>query len=332
MNNISWCRLVPAVGRYFFVSGLFLLAVRSFTIEIFAIPPENNYIAPAGQVMEPEVKSFSFAVASDTGAKNAPIERIVREAQAGGSSFLLYLGDLVRYRNISHFRWIVSELDEKLKFPFYMIPGNHEVASRFGNDNKYLYRMIFGPLYYWFSYGEVMFVALDSSEGQYGEAQLEWLEDILEKIRPHFKYCVVYTHVPPVSNPSWRKKIFTGPTVEKLGDILKRHNINLILAGHVHQYSESSVWGIPLVTLMSSGQKIRSDIRKYGYVTVEVTPDGIGGVMPHYLKDNMENENEYVERLFSNILTDDRFLVICLFLVFAGGLLMIVGLFISRER
>lgn len=332
MNNVLWRRRIAAAGKYLFVSGLVLLAIRAFTIKIFSFPPENEYIAPAGQVMEPEAESFSFAVASDTGAKNAPIEQIVREAQAGGNRFLLYLGDLVRYRNISHFRWIVSELDEKLDFPFYMIPGNHEIANRFGQDNKYLYKMIFGPLYYWFSYGDVMFVALDSSAEQYDEAQLEWLADILEKIRPHFKYCVVYTHVPPVSNPSWKKKIFIGPSVEKLGEILKRHNVNLILAGHIHQYFEGSVWGIPLVTLMSSGQKIRSDVRKYGYVTVEITPDGIGRVTPHYLEDNLESENEYIERLFSNVLTDDRFWVICLSLLAAGGLLMIVGLFISRGR
>ena len=51
-----------------------------FAIEIFSFPPENNYIAPAGRVMEPEEETFSFAAASDTGAKNAPIERIVKQA------------------------------------------------------------------------------------------------------------------------------------------------------------------------------------------------------------------------------------------------------------
>lgn len=62
-----------------------------------------------------------------------------------------------------------------------MIPGNHEIADRFGSDNKYFYRMVFGPLYYWFSYGNVMFIGLDSSEERYDDAQLEWLEDVLEK-------------------------------------------------------------------------------------------------------------------------------------------------------
>ena len=130
MNRLSASRFCVVSGKYLTVAGLVLLAIRSFAIEIFSFPPENNYIAPAGRVMEPEEETFSFAAASDTGAKNAPIERIVKQAQEGGNRFLLYLGDLVRYRNISHFRWIVSELDEKLDLPFYMIPGNHEIADR----------------------------------------------------------------------------------------------------------------------------------------------------------------------------------------------------------
>lgn len=36
-------------GKYLTVAGLVLLAIRSFAIEIFSFPPENNYIAPAGR-------------------------------------------------------------------------------------------------------------------------------------------------------------------------------------------------------------------------------------------------------------------------------------------
>lgn len=332
MNRLSASRFCVVSGKYLTVAGLVLLAIRSFAIEIFSFPPENNYIAPAGRVMEPEEETFSFAAASDTGAKNAPIERIVKQAQEGGNRFLLYLGGLVRYRNISHFRWIVSELDEKLDLPFYMIPGNHEIADRFGSDNKYFYRMVFGPLYYWFSYGNVMFIGLDSSEERYDDAQLEWLEDVLEKVRPHFRYCVVYTHVPPLTDPSWRKQILTEPSVERLGRILQRHKIDLILAAHIHQYWRGSVWGIPVVTLMSSGQKIRSDVNKYGYVTVKVGKKGIEEIRPHYLADNMDDDNEYIELLFSNILVDDRFLVICLSVLGGGLLLLAAGVIGGRGR
>ncbi len=330
MKKSSVTRLCVVWGKYLTVAGLILLAVRSFAVEIFAFPLENNYIAPAGRVMQPDEESFSFAAAADTGAKNAPIERIIRQVQDGNHRFLLYLGDLVRYRNISHFRWIVSELDEKLDLPFYMIPGNHEIADHFGSDNKYYYRMVFGPLYYWFSYGNVMFIGLDSSEEKYDDAQLRWLEDVLETIRPHFKHCIVYTHVPPLSDPSWQKYVPVGASVERLGKILQKHKVDLILAAHIHQYWEGTAWGIPVVTMMSSGQKIRSDINKYGYVTVKIGKNGVEEVQPHYLTDNLEDDNEYIELLFSNILVDDRFLVICLAFLGSGLLLLVVGFVRSR--
>lgn len=87
MNRLSASRFCVVSGKYLTVAGLVLLAIRSFAIEIFSFPPENNYIAPAGRVMEPEEETFSFAAASDTGAKNAPIERIVKQAQEGGNRF-----------------------------------------------------------------------------------------------------------------------------------------------------------------------------------------------------------------------------------------------------
>lgn len=87
MNRLSASRFCVVSGKYLTVAGLVLLAIRSFAIEIFSFPPENNYIAPAGRVMEPEEETFSFAAASDTGAKNAPIERIVKQAQEGGTVF-----------------------------------------------------------------------------------------------------------------------------------------------------------------------------------------------------------------------------------------------------
>lgn len=48
MNRLSASRFCVVSGKYLTVAGLVLLAIRSFAIEIFSFPPENNYIAPAG--------------------------------------------------------------------------------------------------------------------------------------------------------------------------------------------------------------------------------------------------------------------------------------------
>lgn len=324
---------ILAAAKYVMVIGLVLVALRSFAIQIFNLPMNNSFVVPASMINEPESTSFNFAVASDTGAKNAPIERIVKKVQKKGAhKFILYLGDLVRYRNISHFRWILSELDEKLELPWYMIPGNHEIENRFRKVDKSLYKSAFGPLYYWFSYGNTVFIGLDSSEEKYDDQQLEWLENIFRYVRPHFKYCIIYTHVPPFHNPQWSKKWAEEASVLKLRQILKDNRVDLVLSGHVHQYSEGEYEGIRLVTLMPSGQKIRGGQENFGYVSVQIEKNGIA-VTPHYLENNLEEDNEYFEMLLSSILVDDRMLLIAVSVLGLGILLAIIGLVAKgRER
>jgi len=311
-------------GKYLIFTGLLLVAIRSFAIEFFDVKINNNFVVPASLITEPEEEEFQFVVVSDTGAKNAPIERIIKTVQNDSANkFIVHLGDLVRYRNISHFRWILSELDEKLQLPWHMIPGNHEIENRMRYVDKSLYKAMFGPLYYWFSYGETIFIGLDSSEGTYSRQQLEWLDNVLSHIRPHFKYCIVYTHIPPFANEEWKKKMAYGHSVSELREMLAKNNVNLVLAGHVHEYSEGIYNGVRMVTLMSSGQKVRSSVKQFGYVTVHITAEGIE-VAPHYLADNMEKDNEYVELLLSSVLVDERLLAIAISILVVGILLFVI--------
>lgn len=320
-------------GAIIAILGLLILAIRGLALEFFAIPTENNFVAPAGEMINPDVSDFSFVVVSDTGAKNAPIEKIVKNAEDAGYKFIIHLGDLVRYRNPSHFRWIVSEIDEKQnKIPFYMIPGNHEIETRLGNTSKSMYKSVFGSLYYWFSYGDVLFVALDSSEGEYSKRQLLWLEDIMKKIRPNYKYCIVLTHMPPIALDEWQKSINITQSHAKLQEILTQYKVDLLLSGHIHQYWQGKIWGIPAVTLMSSGQKSRSEDNRHGYLGVDISKDGVAKITPNYLEDNLEDDNEDFELLFSNILVDARSLFIGVVLFVFGIIFMLIGFIYNKCR
>ena len=317
---------------YTFFLSLCLIAVRDLTIEFFALPAENNFLVPAGKVLEPEKESFSFAVMSDTGAQNGPLEEILRRAgKDGKNAFMLHLGDLIRYRNISHYRWLINEMDEEASLlPFYIIPGNHEVANRFGRVDKSAYKAAFGQPYYWFSYGNTMFIALDSSEGEYSRIQLDWLEDILEKIRPHYKNCIIYSHIPPVNSDNWKKKINITPSFSKLKQIISDKNITLFLSGHIHHYDNKNMDGIPLLTLMPSGQPPRSAPHKFGYVVIDINENGVNQITPYYLESDYKHANEYVEMFFSSVFVDDRSLIV----IFSGmglSLLLAIAAFILQR-
>jgi 3',5'-cyclic AMP phosphodiesterase CpdA len=190
----------------------------------------------------------------------------IRHSQA---KFILHLGDLVRYRNPTHFDWMVSEIQEDSgNFPFYMVPGNHEVAKEDGVVDKSSYLDIFGQTHYWFGYGNTLFVGLDTSEGKLDDEQLQWLKNTLVKIRPQFKYCVIFSHVPPVNPLGDNHKILLPGEAKKLANAIYDKNINLLLFGHVHGFGKTRFAGIPMYTLPSSGQEIRSEVNKYGYLDI----------------------------------------------------------------
>lgn len=280
------------IGIICIVTALTIATIRSYTIDAFMAPVNHDFMAPAGQMMEPETQEFSFAAASDTGSRNEPIERIIKKVRKSKDKFIIHLGDLVQYHIPSHFNWISSEVAIKLKnFPFYAIPGNHELSKTPGEDKKALYKKTFGPTYYWFSYGNTLFVALDSSEEKFDNQQLLWLDGTLNKLRSQFAYCVIYSHVPPIDPQGSKSHKLDDASAQKFASIIKKHNISLLLFGHVHYFFEGEFAGVPMYTLPSSGQPIRGDVKKYGYIEIKISQNGVEKVKPRYIDSGRDRED-----------------------------------------
>lgn len=305
--------------------SLIITAVRSYAIDIFNSFQEHDFMPPASQIINPDEEKFHFTVAGDTGAKNEPIEYIAKKSRRSNAKFMLYLGDLVRYRNPSHFKWIISEFAPKLKgMPFYAVPGNHEISKRNGIVDRSLYNQTFGPNYYWFGYGNTLFIGLDSSEEKIDHKQFRWLETTLKLIRPQFKYCVIFSHVPPV-NPGFG----TFHTLEKtsaarLEQIIRKSDINLLLFGHVHHFSETEFAGVPMYTVPSSGQIIRSNIKKYGYLEIKIAPEGVEKVRVNYFDD--KDNSEDLEAFLSSALVRSELHTIAKWLLLVGFILVLASL------
>ncbi len=318
--------------------GLGLIAVslvsstiRYYALETFRAGSSRSLIAPAGQMLQPGEHKFTFSAVSDTGARNAPIERILRQIRHSKSKFVLYLGDLVRYRNESHFRWITSELSEKLKrLHFYAVPGNHEITRRDGKVDYSLYNAIFGPAYYWFSYGNTLFIGLDSSKSKIDGKQFEWLSDTLKHIRPLYKHCIVFTHVPPINPGRPGYKVLDDYSRNRLAELLPQGNVNLLLAGHVHNFQESTFAGIPFYTLPSSGQKVRSDIPEFGYVDVKINDKEIEKVKPRYV--HGDNEVEFFENFASSVLVKESIHIFAVWTLGAGLLFLLIAAVLKPKK
>lgn len=297
--------------------AFFILCLRGFLGISFLIGKKDFY-PPAGRFEAPETKAFKFVILSDTGSQNRTLQRLLMETRPMKPNFVLHLGDLVVYRNSEHMYWMMDELDDKLGgVPMYLVPGNHDVKKKKGVD-KSMYQRVFGPNYYWFGYGNTLFIALDSSTEEIDDEQWAFFEQVMQKIRPVFKYVVLYTHVPPIVPAEQHKHVLKQKAVDRMAEMLKKYPVSVIFSGHVHYYSEQNFHGIPVYTTPPSGQYFGGPIRKYGYLIVSVDEKGLH-VQNVY--SDRKKAVELVEVLFVDLILTDKVRWL------AGGVL-VVGLVI----
>lgn len=329
--------LFQSLSKIFFFSGitliglfLLIILIRFMVMKNYYETPLPNFQAPASKIMDNDQDTFSFAVVSDSGARNEPIEQILNEVRKSKAKFIIHLGDMVRYRNAAHFSWVVDEFAQKLRgLPFYAVPGNHELVKLEGKYDRSLYIERFGAPYYWFSYGNTLFIALDTADNKIDAQQQKWLRDILKHIRPSFRHCIVYSHIPPHSPHGERYRHLDHKSVAILRSIIHKSNVSLLLFGHVHYFARSKFAGVPLVTLMSSGQQIRSKINQYGYAMVKVSPEGIK-VKERYI--NSGNGTEYFELFMTSAPLHRRLLRFSFWLLGAGLMLTLLSLLLKKFR
>lgn len=156
-----WSRRLNILGIVLIFGALVMVSMRSFVVESFNDARHKSFMAPAGKMFAPDAGHFYFAAVSDTGARNEPVERIMNEIRKSKARFVLYVGDLVRYRNPSHFQWMAEEIDEKLDHPKIKVLLNTDYASL---ENKESFERVFysGPIDEYFGYelGELPYRSL----------------------------------------------------------------------------------------------------------------------------------------------------------------------------
>ncbi len=147
-------------------------------------------------------------------------------------------------------------------------PGNHEMMLKHDNPRDD-FEQLFGPTYYSFDWGPAHIVVLDGNKplpgsegwkavhGAVEGSELEWLKADLAA-QPKGKPIIVGVHIPVVSTyperrqhssdmaPSWR---LTNNAA--LTDLFAKHNVRLVLQGHMHENERISVGGVEYVESIS---------------------------------------------------------------------------------
>lgn len=118
--------------------------------------------------------------------------------------------------------------------PFFPSSGNHDYHTLQGAPFREVFNLPgdSGEKWYSFDYGRVHFVALDT-ESDY-QTQADWLDKDLAATKLPWK--IVYMHKPMYSSGEHGSDTRLRA---KLAPVLQRHGVQLVLAGHDHDYERT---------------------------------------------------------------------------------------------
>ena len=242
-----------AVGRrvtYPYETGIIHEAV------INSLKPGKRYFYRAGD-SKGGFSAFSFFKTAPTGGKDflftafgdhgvgkiskANVNRVLEEKPA----FHLIMGDL-SYANGKQKvwdKWFKQLEPLSRSIPVMPALGNHENEKINGHKIGYIAyqaRMALPPpeTRYSFDYNEARFVSFNSNDFRNDE-QMTWFVDTLKNAQADksVRWVIVYQHHPLYSSTVGR--LNNKPLIAAVRHILDRYNVDLVLAGHNHNYERS---------------------------------------------------------------------------------------------
>ena len=215
------------------------------------LPGDPSHVVLDPAAWKTGADRLSFVALGDNGSGGrqayAVADRMARYYEQHPYGLVTLLGDICYYGNIRH------RFDEVFKQPlgplidagvdFELAIGNHDTELHFSDDALEAIEAELELLgtpgrYYHGIHGPVDFFFLDSSiPGLYGDdasRQTEWLDDTLAASTSQWK--VVALHHPPFSSGQHGS---TKGSHEHFVPLLARHKVDLVLAGHDHDYERT---------------------------------------------------------------------------------------------
>ena len=265
----------------------------------FAIITDTHIRPPGGDESSP----FPVNALSNDRARYA-IAAIARHSPA----FTIHLGDMVHpLPHLPTYGEAAGEalqIFQPLRDGLHFVPGNHDIgdkpmvgspASPADETSEEIYRKYFGAGHYSFDHGGVHIAVMNSSLVNSGNeleaAQRAWLEDDLE--RHAGERIILFSHYPPFINDpdeSTHYDNYDRPGRAWLLDLVRKHEIEAVFSGHVHQFFYNRVEGTKLYCLPPTSftrqdyselyytgpaaEYGRNDTGKFSYALVDVFKDG----------------------------------------------------------
>ncbi len=198
---------------------------------------------------------FQFVIVTDRtgGQRDGVFKEAVGKINLMRPEFVMSVGDLVEgyfddvqqnQREWDYFDGLVDDLDMR----FFYLPGNHDIWSDFSRE---AWDKRFGASYYHFLYKGVLFLAINSEDGQattVGPEQTAYFLKVLEE-QKEVRWTLVFTH-----KPMWYYEE-TGNRAtgwQPIEDALKDRK-HTVFAGHRHRYQSFARNNTRYIQLATTG-------------------------------------------------------------------------------
>ncbi|MBA2544394.1 MAG: metallophosphoesterase [Deltaproteobacteria bacterium] len=198
--------------------------------------------------------AMRFVALGDTGSGDPAQIAIMKRLAAEQFDLMLFLGDIAYESGTARqleTRFFAIYRDFTRYVPVYPAIGNHERRTRKGRPYFEAFVLPEPERYYSFDWGDVHFVAIDTTERN--AQQLAWLDDDLGKNK--LPWVIVYGHHPMYTNSLRGPQLWIRKAFAK---ILTRHKVDLVLTGHEHQYERFKVGDVNYIVSGGGGGQLTS--------------------------------------------------------------------------
>jgi hypothetical protein len=240
--------------------------------------PEVISILTDGQ-MAPQ--PFTFLVVGDT-RSSAIFEQFYKDGlRDAAPDFGVVLGDFVAFPAVSRHRFFIGELAEwGMRFPLFLIAGNHDFARTDSTDSnikheKNLGRLydpffqqdfekLYGPMNYSFIYRGCLFIGLNDV---YTTGHLDYLKDVLANRPSNILMTFVFMHIAPKSlSPLLQTRQMEGE--EEFMQLMDSYDVDYVFAGDFHSYFRADRGHTKYIVTGGGGSDLRGGGRGFHHVLI----------------------------------------------------------------
>jgi len=251
--------------------------------------------------------NFQFAIVSDRtgGHREGIFGEAVSKLNLLMPEFVMSVGDLIEgYLEdtaVLNAQWREFHgLIQPLKMPFFFLPGNHDISNQVMRE---LWQKQFGRSYYHFTYQDVLFIAMDTNDGEgvsFSEQQLNYVEKAIQE-NPDVRWTFIFMH-----HPVWKYEEEKG--FSKIEAALKDRKYS-VLAGHQHRYvhEERHEHNYYVLGTTGGGSSLHGpEFGRFDHVTwVTMTDEApvmvnlkLDGILPHDISNT--KSLKYAQQLLEN--------------------------------